>query len=35
MTIFIIGSAMTVTLGLMVFSLAKIWVSTSNNPDKW
>ncbi|MHA1075415.1 YnaM/YnfT family protein [Enterobacter ludwigii] len=35
MTTFIIVSTVVVALGLMILSLVKIAVSTSNNPDEF
>ncbi|ENY0882361.1 YnaM/YnfT family protein [Enterobacter hormaechei] len=35
MTAFIITSTVAVVLGLMIFSLIKIGISTSNNPDNF
>ncbi|MFU0445838.1 YnaM/YnfT family protein [Pseudocitrobacter faecalis] len=32
---FIIATTLGITFSLMVLSLVKIGVSTSNNPDKW
>ncbi|MFZ5295090.1 MULTISPECIES: YnaM/YnfT family protein [Enterobacter] len=34
MTTFIIASTVVVALGLMILSLVKVGISTSNNPDE-